>query len=204
MLRNRKGVTLVEIMTVVVVSAVVMAIVFPSMKDTRRASAMQSARSQVESYLAVARSVAIRNGVRAFLIREGNTIRIMADSVNGTIVTVVRPIQLDSVSNVTLGATKDTIIYDARGFAVNLSASGERFYITVASGYGAGATDSICVTRLGLVLDRKCGLSVAYKPPIEDLPPVEEEPIVTDPKDGGIIMDPTPIVEPIVEPIVNK
>src|SRR5688572_16420728 len=182
MLRNRKGVTLIEIMTVVVMAIIMTAIAFPRLKETRRASSMQSARAQVESYLAVARSVAIRNGVRAFLIRNGNTIRIMADSANGTIVTVVRPIQLDSVSNVTLGATKDTIVYDSRGLAVNLSASGERFYITAASGLGAGTMDSICVTRLGLVLDRKCGLVVVYKPedpkdedPKDEDPPIEDK-----------------------------
>jgi hypothetical protein len=125
--------------------------------------------------------VAIRNGVRSFLIRDGNTIRIMADSANGAIVTVVRPIQLDSVSNVTLGGTKDTIIYDSRGLAVNLAAGGERFYITAASGLGAGTMDSICVTRLGLVLDRKCGLVVVYKPEEpKDEEPIPEEPPVVD------------------------
>ncbi len=180
--RNRRGATLLEIMTVVAMAVVMTAIAFPKLKETRRAGSMQSARAQVESYLAVARSVAIRNGVRAFLIRQGNTIRIMADSTNG-LVTVVRPVQLDSISNVTLGATKDTIIYDSRGLAVNLSASGERFYITVASGLGAGTRDSICVTRLGLVLDRKCGLAVTMS---------EKEEVVVD--DGPISSDP-PIVD---------
>jgi Tfp pilus assembly protein FimT len=158
MLRNRKGVTLIEIMTVVCMAAIVMAIVFPSMNNTRRASSMQSAKAQVQSYLAVARTVAIRNGGRAYLIRRDNTIRIMADSANGTIVTVVRPVDFDAVSKVTLGATKDTIIYDSRGIAVNLDGT-KKFYITAASGYGAGTKDSICVTRLGLALDRNCGLA---------------------------------------------
>jgi Tfp pilus assembly protein FimT len=170
MLRNRKGVTLIEIMSVVVLAIVITAIVFPHMKDTRRAASMQSARTQVESYLAIARSVAIRNGVRSFLIRDGNTIRIMADSVNGTIVTVVRPIHLDSVSNVVLrsssGRTADTIVYDNRGLAVNLATT-HRVYITAAAGYGAGTTDSICVTRLGHVLDRNCGLAA---PPVSEIP----------------------------------
>jgi Tfp pilus assembly protein FimT len=160
MLGNRRGVSLIEIMAVVALAIIVTAIALPALNNSRRAASMQSARTQVESYLAVARSVAVRNGVRSFLIREGNTIRIMADSSNG-VVTVVRPVRLDSVSSVTLGATRDTIIYDSRGIAVNLAASGERFYITAASGYGAGATDSICVTRLGLALDRNCGLSGA-------------------------------------------
>jgi Tfp pilus assembly protein FimT len=190
MLRNRKGVTIIEIMTVVVLAIIMTAIAFPHLKDTRRASSMQSARTQVESYLTVARSVAIRNGVRAFLIRDGNTIRIVADSANGVFVTVVRPIQLDSVSNVTLGATKDTIIYDSRGIAVNLDGT-QKFYITAASGYGAGTKDSICVTRLGLVLDRNCGLTVVSK----EIPKEDEEVIIIDPdKEGPIIISP-PVVD---------
>jgi prepilin-type N-terminal cleavage/methylation domain-containing protein len=195
MVRNRKGVTLIEIMTVVMLVALVMAIVFPSMKDTRRAASMQSARTQVEAYLAVARSVAIRNGVRAFLIREGNTLRVMADSTGG-LVTVVQPIQLDSVSQIVLstlsGKDADTIIYDNRGIAVNLDGT-QKIYLTVASGhYGEGMKDSICVTRLGLVLDRKCGLAAAYKPPVEDMP-VDEIPI-----------DKGPIESPPIEPPVDK
>ncbi|MFN2563883.1 MAG: Tfp pilus assembly protein FimT/FimU [Gemmatimonadaceae bacterium] len=163
MLRNRRGFTLIEVMTVVVLAALMMAMAFPHLKNVRGSGSMSSGRAQVESYLAVARAVAIRNGVRSFLIREGNTLRVMADSVTGSsLVVVVRPTNLSS-SNVTIGATKDTVIFDSRGLAVNLSASGERFYLTLASGAGAGARDSICVTRLGLVLDRKCGLAVAEK-----------------------------------------
>jgi Tfp pilus assembly protein FimT len=196
MLRNRKGVTLIEIMTVVVMVIIMTAVAFPKLKDTRRAAAMQSARTQVESYLAVARSVAVRTGVRAFLIRDGNTMRIMADSING-LVTVVRPLQFDEVSNVLLstssGRSADTIIYDNRGMAVNLASAG-KIYITAATGYGAGTKDSICVTRLGLVLDKKCGL--AALPTEKEELPVEKDPdiIILDPKDGEIIITPPPII----------
>ncbi len=188
MLRNRKGVTLIEIMTVVVMVIAMTAVAFPKLKETRRAASMQSARTQVESYLAVARSVAIRNGVRSFLIREGNTIRIMADSTNG-LVTVVAPFRLDEVSQILLttssGRAADTIIYDNRGLAVNLASAG-KIYLTVASNaYGAGTKDSICVTRLGLVMDKKCGLSAM----------AEEK------KDEEVILDPDILLDP-EEPIV--
>jgi Tfp pilus assembly protein FimT len=189
MLRNRKGLTMLELMTVLVLVVAVTAISFPKLKETRRAASMQSARTQVKSYLSIARSIAVRNGVRAVLIRNGNTLKIMADSTTGLVV-VVRPIQLDSVSNVTLGATKDTLIYDARGIATNLSASGEKFYITAASGLGAGTKDSICVTRLGVVLDRSCGLVVVSKPLLDSLGnPIDILPID---KGGVIDLPPAP------------
>jgi Tfp pilus assembly protein FimT len=191
MLRNRKGVTIIEIMTVVGMVIIMTAVAFPKLKETRRAASMQSARTQVESYLAVARSVAIRNGVRSFLIREGNTIRIMADSSNG-LVTVVAPFRLDEVSQILLstssGRAADTIIYDNRGIAVNLASSG-KIYLTVDStAYGAGIKDSICVTRLGLVMDKKCGLSAMAVEKEEDPTIIlnPEDPIVV----GPIVVDP--------------
>jgi Tfp pilus assembly protein FimT len=185
MLRNRKGVTLIEIMTVVVMVIIMTAVAFPKLKETRRAASMQSARTQVESYLAVARSVAIRNGVRAFLIRDGNTMRIMADSTN-SLVTVVRPIKFDEVSQVLLttssGRSADTIIYDNRGFAVNLDAAGGKIYLTVSSNaYGAGTKDSVCVTRLGLVLDKKCALTAMPLEKDGDIIIVDDGPITVEP-----------------------
>jgi Tfp pilus assembly protein FimT len=200
MLRNRKGVTLIEIMTVVVMVIIMTAVAFPKLKETRRAASMQSARTQVESYLAVARSVAIRNGVRSFLIRDGNTIRIMADSANG-LVTVVAPFRLDEVSQILLsttsGRTADTIIYDNRGIAVNLASSG-KIYLTVDSNaYGAGIKDSICVTRLGLVMDKKCGLSAMAMEKKEDEEILIDPDIILDPKEGPIVVGPI-VVDPSI------
>jgi prepilin-type N-terminal cleavage/methylation domain-containing protein len=204
MLRNRKGVTLMEIMTVVVLTSVIMAITFPSMKDTKRAASMQSARTQVESYLAVARSVAVRSGVRAYLVRNGNTLTILADSANGP-VPVVRSINLDEVSGVLLtsssGLTADTIVYDNRGIATNLGASGGKFYLTFARGYGAGAKDSICVTRLGATLDKQCGLSVPT--PDKEIPVDTGGGIIVDPIDKGGAIDPTPITQDVTQPITQ-
>jgi type II secretory pathway pseudopilin PulG len=188
MLRNRKGVTLIEIMTAVGLAIVMTAIAFPKLKETRRAANMQSAKTQVESYLAVARSVAIRNGVRSFLIRDRNTMRVMADSGVGLVV-VVRPMALDTISNVLLtsasGRTADTIVYDNRGMAVNLAAT-TKFYIETKSGAGAGVKDSICVTRLGLVLDRNCGLVVMPEKKEE----IDPDIIILDPKEGPISLPP--------------
>jgi prepilin-type N-terminal cleavage/methylation domain-containing protein len=180
MLRNRKGVTLFEIMTVMTLAAILMAITFPHMKDTRRAASMQSARTQVESFLSIARSIAVRNGGKTRLVRTGGKLEIEADTGTGW-VTVVRPVHFGEVSNVKLESTVSTIEYDSRGLATGLAASGEKFYITAASGYGAGTKDSICITRLGALLNRTCGLAVT--PPEKEIDPdiiiLDEEPIIS-------------------------
>ena len=191
MLRNRKGVTLIEIMTVVFMATIMMAVAFPHLKDTRRAASMQSARVKVESYLALARAVAIRNGGRTRVVQNGNKLTIQADTGSGWFA-VGQPLRFDDASNVKLDATVSEIVYDARGLATGLDAGGERFYLTPRSGFGAGTKDSVCVTRLGLVLDRNCGLAVAADKK-EDAPPVDEG--------GGIDID--PIITPITDPIVQ-
>jgi Tfp pilus assembly protein FimT len=196
MLRNRKGVTLIEIMTAVGLAIVMTAIAFPKLKETRRAANMESAKTQVQSYLSVARSVAVRNGVRSFLIRDGNTMRILADSGTGLAV-VVRPMHMDSISNVLLTSSSeraaDTIVYDNRGMAVNLAGT-QKFYITTRSGVGAGVKDSICVTRLGLVLDRNCGLVVMPEKKDEEII-LDPDIIIIDPKEGPISLPPPIVVD---------
>ncbi len=190
MLRNRRGVTLLEIMTVIVLAAIMMAVAFPQLKETRRASAMQSAKTQFESFAATARAIAVRTGSRTYLIRQNHSIRIEADSA-GTIVTVLRKVNLNDVSSVHLGSTSgqsaDTIMYDARGMATNLGATGTKFYFTSASGYGAGTKDSICITRLGMVFDRSCGLVISPEK-TEEVP--DEKDIILDPGDGPIVVEP--------------
>ena len=160
-LRNRGGFTIIEAMTAVSMAVLMTAMSLPKLKETRRAASMQSAKAHVQSYLSVARAMAIRSGARTILVRSGNSLKIVVDSATTTAV-VVRPMALDTVSNVTLsssnGTSADTIIFDPRGFA-SLPEM-RKFYIT-ASGYGAGTRDSLCVTRLGFVLGRTCGAPAA-------------------------------------------
>ena len=155
MLRNRKGVTLYEIITVATLAAIMLAFAYPRMSEARRAAALASARTQVESYLALARTIAIRNGGKTQFVRNGNTLKIEADTGTGW-VAVAKPITIDA-SAISLSGTASTIAFDSRGLATGLNAGGEKFYLTIVSAYGAGMKDSICVTRLGALLDRNCG-----------------------------------------------
>jgi Tfp pilus assembly protein FimT len=154
--RNREGVTLFEIMTVLTLAALMMAFAFPQVRDARRAASMAAARTQVEAYIGVARAIAVRNGGKTQLVRSGNTLTIQADTGTGW-VTMVKPLRLAGGSDVGLSTTTNTFAFDARGLATGLNAAGEKFYLKAESGYGSEVKDSICVTRLGGVLDRNCG-----------------------------------------------
>ncbi len=152
----RTGVTLLEVMTVVTLAAIMMAMAFPRLSESRRAAQLATARAQVETYLSVARSIAVRNGGKTQLVRNGNKLTIEAETGTGW-VTMVNPLKLGGGSDVGLTSTTTTIAFDGRGLATGLSATGEKFYLKIESGYGSDLQDSICVTRLGGVLDRGCG-----------------------------------------------
>ena len=153
--RNRKGVTLFEIMTVVTLAAIMMVMALPRLTEGRRAAAMAAARVQVESYLTTARAIAVRNAGKTQLVKSGNTLMIQADTGTGWI-TVVKPLELEG-GYVKIKPSVNTIAFDSRGLATGLSATGEKFYLKIESGYGEGLKDSVCITHLGGLLDRKCG-----------------------------------------------
>jgi hypothetical protein len=68
--------------------------------------------------------------------------------------TLLRPFALDSTEHVTISsATSDSILFNARGTAQNLAVSGAKFVIL-----REGVSDSVCVTKLGSILDRSCSL----------------------------------------------
>jgi prepilin-type N-terminal cleavage/methylation domain-containing protein len=159
-MRNRNGFTLFEIMTVVVMLAIMVAIALPRMSVAKRAASMESARAQVESYISAARAIAIRNGGRTQLVQTGNTMYVQADTGTGWI-TVVKATRFNQSTNVAVSATVGSILFDARGLATGLNAAGEKFYITGQSVYGTTVRDSICITRFGAPLDRRCGVAAS-------------------------------------------
>jgi prepilin-type N-terminal cleavage/methylation domain-containing protein len=154
MLRNRKGVTLFEIMTVIVLGAILLAVTVPSVQNARRAAMMESARAQAESYVTTARAIAIRNGGKTQLVKLDNTLMIQADTGTGWI-TVVQPVPFDG-GKVSLKLSVNSIAFDARGLAVGLNDAGEKIYLKDESG-SSERKDSVCITRLGGLLDKSCG-----------------------------------------------
>ena len=159
-MRRRNGFTLFEIMTVVVMLAIMVALTLPRMSVAKRSASMQSARAQVESYISAARAFAIRNGGRTQLVQVGNTMYVQADTGTGWIV-VVKPTRFNQTANVTLTGTVASILFDARGLATGLNAAGEKFYLTGESVYGTTVKDSVCITRFGAPLDRRCGAAAS-------------------------------------------
>ena len=137
-------------MIAVVLMGIVAAMGAPKLNSIRDKSAVRAATQQVGAYVATARAAAIRRGMRANFKTKGDTMWIEVQQPGAPEVIAPR-IPLREAFKVTMTSTTDSIVFDARGFAVNL-ASTQKFIVTRAS-----ARDSTCVTRLGMV-SPKCKL----------------------------------------------
>jgi len=148
--RNRRGFTFIEMMIVLVVAGLLYAISIKPVRGALVAATRRSATRDVTSYLFRARTIGIQQSRRAWVVRSGNTLKVIVDSA-GTKVQVGTTIDINARYNATLSVTpKDSIEFDPRGFVV-LPASTPKIIVTRAAG-----VDTLCVTGLGRITVKGC------------------------------------------------
>ncbi|HUE89452.1 MAG TPA: type II secretion system protein [Vicinamibacterales bacterium] len=140
----QRGFTMVELMIAVVVMGIIMAVGMPKLGAIRDQASVRSATQQIGAYVATTRAAAIRRGLRANFKTRGDTMWVEIQQ-PGAPEIIAPPIPLAETFNIQLSTISDSITFDARGFALGLAAT-QKFVVTRAS-----ASDSICVTRLGMV-----------------------------------------------------
>lgn len=151
MLHSRAGYTLTEMVTVMVMVAVLTALTAPKLHGVTSSAGLHAARQQTAVYMAQARAVAVQRGREARFVRAGNVIKVTVDS-SGTQVIVAAAYDLYREHGVTLSASRDSIQFDPRGFAIGLSST-EQVHLT-----RAGLRDSVCVTKFGKLIPQGCSL----------------------------------------------
>ncbi len=137
-------------MIAVVLMGIITAIGAPKLASIRDKASVRSATQQIGAYVATSRAAAIRRGMRANFKTRGDTMWIEIQQ-PGAPELIAPRIPLSATFNVGLTSTTDSIVFDARGFAINLAGT-QKFVVTRSS-----VRDSICVTRLGMV-SPKCQL----------------------------------------------
>ena len=149
----RSGYTINELIVVLVFSGMLTSLSLPRLHTLASSAALRSARGQTVSYLEQARALALQRGRETRFIRNGNEITVTVDS-SGTAVIYGRPHNLQNEHGVSILAstTRDTIAFDSRGYAIG---TGSLETIRLSRG---GIRDSICVTRLGKVIEKGCSL----------------------------------------------
>jgi prepilin-type N-terminal cleavage/methylation domain-containing protein len=145
-----RGFTFWELMVVLLIIGMVAAILSTRVSGISTSSKRRSARREATAYLFRARAIAIQQSRSAWLVRNGNTIKVLVDS-SGTKVQLGSVADLGTAFGSTLSASpKDTIQFDPRGFAV-IGASTPKLMLAL-----SGKTDTLCVTGLGRITTSGC------------------------------------------------
>ena len=102
-MRRRRGFSLPELLTAVVIVALLALLVLPLTTELRERTALRSARLELASAFAAARAAAVQKGKRATVTLEGSTISVTVMSgAPPRSVPMLGPLKLDRASGTTV------------------------------------------------------------------------------------------------------
>jgi prepilin-type N-terminal cleavage/methylation domain-containing protein len=136
--RMRRAFTLVELIVVCTILAVAAGVALPRSKDLLDGLRVRQAAHEVSGAVALTRVAAIRRGQVARLIVDRSAGSIRVETGNDTLLT--RPLQ--TLHDVQLRATRDTVTFGANGLGVGVANS------TITVSIGARA-ETVVVSRMG-------------------------------------------------------
>jgi len=153
-LRARRGVSIAEMVVVLVISGIMLNIALPRFAAMRDRMNLRTAKQEFSTLLMTSRAAAIRQSQPAQFHLSINSAWTTVSQPNGTTATVNQRLRLFRTRNVTItmggSAVVDSIVYDARGLEV-WPVSRRTYVLTLNN-----LKDSVCVSRVGLIA-RKCG-----------------------------------------------
>ena len=153
--RQRAGFTILELLVVCVIAGVIIAITGRGIASAYAGNSRTSATRVVSSTLFQARAIAIQRSRQSWLVRSGNTLKILGDS-SGTKVQLGKTLDVSQRYGVTLTSvaspliTDTTVSFDSRGL---ITGSVTAFKIIVTKG---SLADTLCVSGLGNTRARGC------------------------------------------------
>ena len=153
-LRARRGVSMVEMVVVLVISGIVLSVALPRFAGMRDSMSLRSAKQEVTAYLMASRAAAIRQSQPAQFHMLFNRVWATVKQPSGSTVSVTQTLRTFRTRNVTLSlngdySPNDSIVYDARGIEVY---PGRRYTLVLTLN---NIKDSVCVSRVGLIA-RQC------------------------------------------------
>ena len=151
---RRTGFTILELVLVMCIAGVLIAITGRGLSSAFAGNSRSSAVRVASTTLFQARAVAIQRSRQSWLVRSGNTIKIIADSL-GTKVQLGTIVDLNQRFGVTLSSIstpsgRDTVSFDSRGLITGTTTA---YSIVITKGTRA---DTVCVSGLGNTRGRGC------------------------------------------------
>ena len=153
-LRARRGVSLAEMLVVLVISGIMLSIALPRFAGMRDRMSLRSAKQEVVAYLIASRAAAIRQSQQSQFHVLNNRVWGTVNQPNGTNATVTQTLRTYRTRDVTLvfngdATANDSIVYDARGIETY---PGQKRVLVLSLN---NLQDTICVSRAGLIT-RRC------------------------------------------------
>ncbi len=136
----RSGTSLPELVAVLVLTAIILGIAVPGMRQAVERAAVRGAVADLVATLSTARQLAASSGGDVAVLIDARVATVRVTRHGDTVVT--RP--LGRLFGVTLRATRDSLAYDARG----LGSGASNLTFVVVRGI---TTDTVVVSRLGRV-----------------------------------------------------
>ncbi len=155
--RRRLGLTLIELLLVVVMAGIIFAIAIPRMTTLKTSTTLRAGRQQLTTAFAAARAAALQKGKTSTLTLTGSTARVSVMSgLNATSVNVFGPVRLDGDLGLTLSALSSaptSVQFDSRGMLTPTPASTLKYRIAIGS-----VADTICISPAGVIMPKGCQL----------------------------------------------
>lgn len=151
--------TFPELLVVLSLAAILGAIAGPRMVAFRDRSAMRSARLELAAAVEATRSAALQKGRPARLVARGDSVVVTVQvgppggAATGWLTVLTVPsLRRSYGASLALGDPRDSLLaFDARGLAAPRLDRTARLIVTK-----GGRRDSVCVSRVGLLLPRGC------------------------------------------------
>jgi prepilin-type N-terminal cleavage/methylation domain-containing protein len=153
-LRARRGVSIAEMVVVLVIAGIMLSIALPRFAGMRDRMSLRSAKQEVIAYIMASRAAAIRQSQPSQVHFLNNRVWGTINQPNGTNATVTQTLRTFRTRDVTLTlngdpTANDSIVYDARGIATY---PGRRSTLVLTLN---NLQETICVSRAGLIT-RSC------------------------------------------------
>jgi prepilin-type N-terminal cleavage/methylation domain-containing protein len=154
---NRRGMSLPELLIVVVIAAALFAIAVPKIGAARDGASRRAARQELSAAFAATRAAALQKGKTATLTLTSTSATVAVQSgLAGNAVTVWGPIRFDKSLSATIEALNGaptSVSYNARGLLTPTPVGTQKYRVTVGA-----LRDTVCISPAGIILPKGCQL----------------------------------------------